>query len=91
MPRLCLHGFVSGRVQGVFFRQATAEQAERLDVHGWVRNLDDGRVEVLCEGEDSAVRALVSWLERGPPQAQVTGVELEQQALQGIAGFVVRR
>jgi len=91
MPRLCLHGYVSGRVQGVFFRQATAEQAERLDVHGWVRNLDDGRVEVLCEGEESAVRTLASWLEQGPPEAEVTGVELEQQALQGIAGFIVRR
>jgi acylphosphatase len=75
----------------VVFRQATAEQAERLDVDGWVRNLSDGRVEVLLEGEESAVRELASWLEQGPPKAEVTAVALEEQALQGIAGFIVRR
>ena len=91
MQRICLHGYVSGRVQGVFFRQATAEQAERLDVDGWVRNLGDGRVEVLCEGAEAAVRELASWLEQGPSKAKVTAVELEEQALQGIAGFIVRR
>lgn len=91
MQRICLHGYVSGRVQGVFFRQATAEQAERLDVHGWVRNLGDGRVEVLLEGEEPAVRELAAWLEQGPAKAKVTTLALEEQALQGIAGFVVRR
>ncbi|WP_372874186.1 acylphosphatase [Pseudomonas sp.] len=91
MQRICLHGYVSGRVQGVFFRQATAEQAERLDVDGWVRNLGDGRVEVLLEGKDSAVRELAAWLEQGPPKAKVTALALEEQALQGIAGFIVRR
>ncbi|MCY1380344.1 Acylphosphatase [compost metagenome] len=91
MQRICLHGYVSGRVQGVFFRQATAEQAERLDVDGWVRNLGDGRVEVLLEGEEPAVRELAAWLEQGPPRAKVTALALEEQALQGIAGFIVRR
>lgn len=91
MQRICLHGYVSGRVQGVFFRQATAEQAERLDVDGWVRNLGDGRVEVLLEGAEPAVRELAAWLEQGPPKAKVTAVALEEQALQGIAGFIVRR
>ncbi|MNF29353.1 Acylphosphatase [compost metagenome] len=91
MQRICLHGYVSGRVQGVFFRQATAEQAERLDVDGWVRNLGDGRVEVLLEGEEPAVRELAAWLEQGPPKAKVTALALEEQALQGIAGFIVRR
>lgn len=91
MQRICLHGYVSGRVQGVFFRQATAEQAERLEVDGWVRNLGDGRVEVLLEGEEPAVRELAAWLEQGPAKAKVTEVALEEQALQGIAGFIVRR
>ncbi|MFZ3202959.1 MAG: acylphosphatase [Pseudomonas sp.] len=91
MQRICLHGYVSGRVQGVFFRQATAEQAERLDVDGWVRNLGDGRVEVLLEGAETAVRELAAWLEQGPPKAKVTALALEEQALQGIAGFIVRR
>jgi len=91
MQRICLHGYVSGRVQGVFFRQATAEQAERLDVDGWVRNLGDGRVEVLLEGEEPAVRELAAWLEQGPAKAKVTALALEEQALQRITGFIVRR
>lgn len=89
--RLCMHGFVSGKVQGVSFRQCTQEQAERLGLDGWVRNLADGRVEVLFEGDDGAVRDLANWLEHGPERAAVSGVALEEQPLQGIAGFLVRR
>ncbi|WP_339414339.1 acylphosphatase [Pseudomonas sp. EA_35y_Pfl2_R5] len=91
MARICKHGYVSGRVQGVSFRQATAEQAERLDLDGWVRNLVDGRVEVLFEGDEAAVTELASWLEQGPPAAEVNALELQDQALQGVAGFIVRR
>ena len=90
MSRLCMHGYVSGRVQGVSFRQHVQNQADRLDLDGWVRNLADGRVEVLFEGEEVAVRELAAWLEQGPSKAQVSAVELESQPLQGIAGFVVR-
>lgn len=89
--RICMHGFVSGKVQGVSFRQFTQEEAERLDLDGWVRNLVDGRVEVLVEGEEGAVRELAGWLERGPELAEVSGVALEEQPLQGIAGFLIRR
>ena len=60
MARLCWHALVSGRVQGVAYRQHTDEQAQRLDLDGWVRNLDDGRVEVLFEGEAEAVQALAT-------------------------------
>jgi len=91
MARVCRHGYVSGRVQGVYFRQATAAQAERLDLDGWVRNLADGRVEVLFEGEEAAVNELASWLQQGPEAAEVTTLELQEQALQGVAGFIVRR
>ncbi|MEA1607218.1 acylphosphatase [Pseudomonas spirodelae] len=91
MARVCRHGYVSGRVQGVYFRQATAAQAERLDLDGWVRNLADGRVEVLFEGEEAAVNELTSWLQQGPEAAEVTALELQEQALQGVAGFIVRR
>lgn len=89
--RICMHGFVSGKVQGVSFRQCTQTEAERLDVDGWVRNLADGRVEVLVEGEEQAVRELTDWLEHGPERAEVSGVDLDEQPLQGIAGFLVRR
>lgn len=91
MARVCRHGYVSGRVQGVYFRQATAAQAERLDLDGWVRNLADGRVEVLFEGEEAAVDELAGWLQQGPEAAEVTALELQEQALQGVAGFIVRR
>jgi acylphosphatase len=91
MPRICLHARVSGRVQGVGFRQHTDEQAQRLELDGWVRNLADGRVEVLIEGEELVVRELANWLERGPQAAQVTDVELSEQPLQGVVGFIVRR
>lgn len=91
MARICMHGYVSGKVQGVCFRQSTCAEAERLDLDGWVRNLDDGRVEVLVEGEAGAVRELAAWLEQGPEQAQVSGVELQEHAVQGIAGFITRR
>ncbi|MOA13568.1 Acylphosphatase [compost metagenome] len=91
MARICLHGYVSGKVQGVYYRQSTQEEADRLELDGWVRNLADGRVEVLVEGEEVPVRELAAWLERGPADAQVTAVELEEQPLQGITGFIVRR
>jgi acylphosphatase len=91
MTQLCMHAYVSGRVQGVYFRQTTAEQAERLDLSGWVRNLDDGRVEVLFEGEAEAVRELAAWLQQGPERAEVSALELYEQPLQGIAGFLLRR
>ena len=91
MPRICLHAIVSGRVQGVGFRQHADEQAQALELDGWVRNLADGRVEVLIEGEELAARELADWLAQGPPAAQVTEVELSEQPLQGVVGFIVRR
>lgn len=69
---------VSGRVQGVFFRQSTRLEAERLGLAGSVRNLPDGRVEVEAEGPEEAVDALLRFLHEGPPLARVTGVEVEE-------------
>jgi acylphosphatase len=91
MKRVCMHGYVSGRVQGVYFRQSTAQEAQRLDLDGWVRNLADGRVEVLFEGLEAGVAELSEWLKTGPEKAEVSLIELEEQPLQGIAGFIVRR
>jgi acylphosphatase len=70
------HVLVSGRVQGVFFRQSTADAARRLGLDGWVRNLADGRVEAEAEGERADVEALVDFCRQGPPAARVEGVEV---------------
>lgn len=68
---------VSGRVQGVFYRASTREQAMRLGLVGYARNLEDGRVEVVVQGADDALIALEQWLLEGPPAAQVEGVQRE--------------
>ncbi len=70
--------FVSGRVQGVFFRASTAAMARQLGVTGHARNLDDGRVEVLAVGSEDAVGELLAWLREGPPQARVDDVQIEE-------------
>jgi acylphosphatase len=81
---------VHGRVQGVFFRESCKREAERLALTGWARNLDDGRVEVVIEGDEAAVDQLVDWCRVGPPRALVTRVEMQVQAPEGLSGFVTR-
>lgn len=85
------HVRVSGRVQGVFFRQSAAEMARGLGVAGWVRNLPDGSVEAHVEGETEAVGAMLRWLHRGPPAASVERVESREAQPQQFDGFEVRR
>ena len=83
---------VSGRVQGVWYRESARREAERLGVRGWVRNLEDGRVEALLEGPAGAVSSLVEWCRRGPPAAEVRELATsEEPALGDLAGFAVRR
>lgn len=81
---ICLRCVVSGRVQGVFFRESTRQEAESLGVTGSAVNLPDGRVEILACGEEPAVRALVDWLWEGPRLAEVEEVQVEEATLQGI-------
>ena len=86
-----VHLLVSGRVQGVFFRGATAGEASRLGLAGWVRNLPDGRVEVLAEGERAALEALVRFCGRGPPAARVDRMEEAWSAYRGdLSPFTAR-
>ena len=82
------HLVVTGRVQGVAFRQATVEEARRLGLAGWVRNLRDGSVEALAEGDRRAVEALVAWCRHGPRLARVQDVRVEwRDPLGDLAGF----
>jgi acylphosphatase len=78
-----VHVFVSGRVQGVFFRSQTKHNAERHDVKGWVRNLPDGRLEALFEGEKEAVEALIEFCKRGPSGARVTSIDVTWEIYTG--------
>lgn len=80
---------VSGRVQGVFFRASTRRRARALGLAGWVRNLADGRVELEAEGTPRAVADLLAWVETGPPQARVTGVEVTEASPTGATSFDV--
>ena len=81
---------VSGRVQGVAFRASTRAEARRHGVEGWVRNRADGSVEAVFEGAPAAVEALVAWCRQGPRFARVEGVEVREEALEGLAGFELR-
>ncbi len=82
---------VSGRVQGVFFRAWTVEQAERLKVSGWVRNCPDGSVEAHLEGEEGAVNWLIDLIGDGPPSARVANVRVRDAEVEGAKSFEVRR
>jgi len=84
------HVWVSGKVQGVFYRSATQETTARLGVNGWVRNLPDGRVEALFEGTKDAVAAAVNWCHQGSPAAQVREVQVEYGQPQGLQDFEIR-
>lgn len=81
---------VSGRVQGVWFRDSCRAEARRLHVSGWARNLTDGRVEAVFEGEPDAVNEMANWCQHGPPHAVVTEIEVTDEALTGEQGFRVR-
>lgn len=72
-----LEATVYGLVQGVFFRQFTLREAQRLNVVGWVANLPDGTVRVVAEGEEPALRSLLDFLRQGPPAAQVERVAVD--------------
>lgn len=82
---------VAGRVQGVFYRASTVERAAALGLDGWVRNLDDGRVELVARGAPEAVERLAAWLWEGPPAAKVTAVTLDDCEDSVEPGFRVRR
>jgi len=81
---------ITGRVQGVWFRESCREVADRLGVAGSVRNRADGTVEVVVEGPAQEVEALVAWCRTGPPAAEVTGVDVAEQQPEGLVGFRVR-
>jgi acylphosphatase len=86
----CARFIVRGRVQGVFFRASTREQALKLGIAGYAKNLADGSVEVLACGPGQSLDALQEWLRQGPPSARVENVAREAMPEQGMQGFTTR-
>ena len=86
-----VHLFVTGRVQGVFFRQATKVIAIKNNVTGWVRNLDDGRVEILIEGDDKCIDSVIAWCDCGPANSRVDDIQINNENYLGnFKNFEVR-
>ncbi|MBI3897804.1 MAG: acylphosphatase [Gammaproteobacteria bacterium] len=77
---VCRHYYVSGRVQGVYYRASACDEARRLGLTGWVRNLDDGRVEALACGDASTLAEFERWLWKGPSAARVEQVAISEAA-----------
>ncbi len=84
------HVHVSGTVQGVGYRANTEETATRRGVDGWVRNLDDGRVEAVFEGDPRSVESMIGWCHTGSPRASVDGVAVAYEEPRDLDGFEVR-
>ena len=86
------HVIITGRVQGVFFRDETRRAAQRIGVSGWVRNLPDGTVEALFEGETAAVKDIIKWCHTGSPLSNVSEVRVTWEDWAGdMDGFTIRR
>jgi len=81
---------IYGRVQGVWFRANTKEIADKLGLKGWVRNMPDGSVEAVFEGDDENVEKAIEWCHRGPPLARVDRVEVEYEEPKGETEFRIR-
>ncbi len=91
MTTIRAHVLISGHVQGVFYRASTQRQANSLALRGWVRNLPDGGVEAVFEGEQATVQRMLAWCRVGPPNAYVTDVDARYAPATGeFTGFAVR-
>ena len=93
MPVECIRrrAVIHGRVQGVYFRASTVEEAKRASVAGWVRNRPDGSVEAAFEGPPAAVEAMLAFCRQGPTWAEVARVEVVEEPLEGASGFRIQR
>ncbi len=88
--KISIHCFVTGLVQGVFYRATTLEQGKKLGLSGWVRNVSDGRVEVFACGPRAQVLSLYEWMKKGPPRARVEEVSFEELPWEDHKGFEIR-
>ena len=91
MILVCKQVYVSGKVQGVFYRESTRQQADALKLRGAVRNLRDGRVEVQVAGDEESVASLIKWMKTGPKFAKVSNIEVIDMPSESIDRFDERR
>ena len=87
---MTIHCHISGRVQGVCFRMAAREQADLHGITGWVRNLPDGRVEVMASGNEDQLKEFKEWLKRGPDMARVLELDVREVDYEPFDSFTVR-
>ncbi len=85
-----VHLTIRGKVQGVFFRAETKDQADKLGIGGWVRNCADGSVEIFAQGEATALKKFEAWCTHGPERAEVTHIEKETQKIAKLTRFEIR-
>lgn len=85
------HVFISGKVQGVGYRYSTVNQARQLGLNGWVRNLPDGRVEAVFEGNREVVEQIIRWCHQGSTAAVVKNVAVEYEEVEGLQGFETKQ
>ncbi|MFB6282508.1 MAG: acylphosphatase [Halobacteria archaeon] len=90
MSELRAHVWISGKVQGVYYRANTRDEARSRDVNGWVKNLPDGRVEAVFEGEEDTVKEMIEWCHEGSDRANVKEVEVDEGDPTGLDGFEIR-
>lgn len=88
--KICRRCVITGKVQGVFFRQGTKEQALSLHITGWVRNLSSGQVEAFICGEEANIERLCEWLREGPPAAKVQQLEIQAVPWQEYTTFEIQ-
>ncbi|HLD05508.1 MAG TPA: acylphosphatase [Candidatus Nanoarchaeia archaeon] len=86
----CLHIYISGKVQGVSFRYYLMKEAQRLGILGWVKNLEDGRMEVIAQSKSEALQEFLRHCRKGPPYAEVERVDMEEVPEQELDGFEVK-
>ena len=91
MNKVCIHAIISGKVQGVFYRGNTEKKAKSFHLTGWVRNNENGTVELIACGDENNIKKLIEWLWKGPLLARVTNVDWREIAEEKHDAFVVQR
>ncbi len=86
----CVHLIVSGKVQGVFFRDNTRKKAVELDLHGYAKNLEDGTVEVVAQGDENKINELIDFIKKGPGISKVVDIKINHKELENFSGFEIK-